>query len=103
VRAEVFASGRHDSIQQARACTRQQAIFHPRQLFPASFFVNHGISSSSSSSYRRQSCSPREFTFRLLSPQPRFTLIHRIFLMPAIPLPEYRRYLPVICFPGLGT
>jgi hypothetical protein len=35
--------------------------FHPLQ-FPASFFVTHGISSPSSSSYRR-SCSPREFTF----------------------------------------
>jgi hypothetical protein len=41
-------------------------IFHPRQPFPTNYFVNHGISSSSRSSYRRQSCSPREFTFRLL-------------------------------------
>jgi hypothetical protein len=56
----VFASGRHDSIQQARA--RQQAIFHPWQPFPANFFVIHGISSSSSFS-PRQSCSSREFTF----------------------------------------
>jgi hypothetical protein len=62
VRVEVFASGRHDSIQQARACTRQQAIFHPRQPSPTNFFVIHGISSSSSFSLR-QSCSPREFTF----------------------------------------
>jgi hypothetical protein len=38
---------------------------HPLQ-FPASFFVTHGISSPSSSSYRR-SCSPREFTFHLFS------------------------------------
>ncbi|PVH47990.1 hypothetical protein PAHAL_4G210200 [Panicum hallii] len=40
------------------------AIFHPRPLFPANFFVIHGISSSSSLSLRR-SCSPREFTFRV--------------------------------------
>jgi hypothetical protein len=38
------------------------AIPYPLQ-FPANFFVTHGISSSSSSSYRR-SCSSREFTFR---------------------------------------
>jgi hypothetical protein len=77
VRAEVFASGRHDSIQQARA--RQQAIFHPRQLFPANFFVNHGISSSSSFSLHR-SCSPWEITFCVFSfitkATPRFALIH---------------------------
>jgi hypothetical protein len=57
VRTGVFASGRHDSIQQARA--RQQAIFHPRQLFPANSFIIHEISSSSSFSLHR-SCSPRE-------------------------------------------
>jgi hypothetical protein len=43
----------------------------------------------------RRSCSPREFTFRVFSfitkATPRFALIHWIFLMPAIPLPEYRR------------
>jgi hypothetical protein len=37
-------------------------ILHPLQ-FPTNFFVTHGISSSSSSSYRRF-CSSREFTFR---------------------------------------
>jgi hypothetical protein len=37
-----------------------------RQPYPANFFVNHGISSSSSSSHR-QSYSPREFTFRVFS------------------------------------
>jgi hypothetical protein len=50
------------------------SIFHPRQPFQANFFVNHGISSSSSSSYRR-SCSPREFTSVCSSPQPRSALI----------------------------
>ncbi|PUZ41724.1 hypothetical protein GQ55_3G335100 [Panicum hallii var. hallii] len=40
-------------------------ILRPLQ-FPASFFVIHGISSPSSSSHR-QSCSPREFTFRVFS------------------------------------
>jgi hypothetical protein len=29
------------------------AIFHPRQPFPANFFVIHGVSSSSSFSLRR--------------------------------------------------
>jgi hypothetical protein len=64
-----------------------RAILHPLQ-FPASFFVIHGISSSSSFSLRR-SCSPREFTFHPFSSTtkatPRFALIHRIFLIPAIP------------------
>jgi hypothetical protein len=72
----------------------------------ASFFVTHGTSSPSSTSYRR-SCSPREFTFRLLSSTtkatPRFALTHWIFLIPAIPLPDYRRYLPVLCFTRPGT
>jgi hypothetical protein len=64
------------------------AILHPLQ-FPANFFVTHGTSSPSSS-YHRQSCSPREFTFHLFFSTtkaiPRFALIHCIFLMPATPL-----------------
>jgi hypothetical protein len=64
-----------------------------RQPCPANFFVNHGISSSSSSSFPR-SCSSREFTFRVFSfitkATQRFALIRGIFLMPATPLPEYR-------------
>jgi hypothetical protein len=47
--------------------------------FPASFFDNHGISSSSSSSHH-QSGSPRKFTFHLFffitKATPRFALIH---------------------------
>jgi hypothetical protein len=55
------------------------AIFHPRQPFPANFFVTHGTSSPSSISYHR-SCSPREFTFHLFfsfttKATPRFALI----------------------------
>jgi hypothetical protein len=73
--------------------TTPSAIFHPRQPFPTNFFVTHGISSPSSTS-RRQSYSPREFTFRVFSSTtkatPRFALIHRIFLMPVTLLPEYR-------------
>jgi hypothetical protein len=90
-----YVSGRLGSIQQARVCTRQQAIFHPRQPSPTNFFVILRISSSLSSSYRRQSYSPREFTFRVFffitKATPRFALIHWIFLMPATPLPEYHR------------
>jgi hypothetical protein len=52
--------------------------FHPLQ-FPANFFVTHGISSPSSTS-RRQSFSPRDFTFHLFffttKATPRFSLIH---------------------------
>jgi hypothetical protein len=74
---------------------------------PTNSFVNHRISSSPSSSYRCQSYSPREFTFRvsffITKATPRFALIHWIFLIPAIPLPEYRHYFPVIYFPGPGT
>jgi hypothetical protein len=81
-------------------------IFHPLQPFPASFFITHEISSPSSSSHR-QSCLPREFTFHpffsTTKVTPRFALIHWIFLMPATPLPECRRYLPVLCFPRPGT
>jgi hypothetical protein len=56
------------------------AILHPLQLIPpASFFVTHGTSSPSSTSHR-QSCSSREFTFRLffstIKATPRFALIH---------------------------
>jgi hypothetical protein len=36
------------------------------------------------------------------SPQPRFALTYRIFLMPATPLPEYHCYLPVLVFPDQG-
>jgi hypothetical protein len=50
------------------------AILYPLQ-FLASFFINHGISSSSSSSYHRQSYLPFEFTSVCSSPQPRFALI----------------------------
>jgi hypothetical protein len=69
-----FASVRLDSIQQARAYTRQKAIFHPRQLLPANSFVIHEVSSSSSFSLRRSyrhgtSLSVRSF------PQPRSALI----------------------------
>jgi hypothetical protein len=64
---------------QVTAGITPSTIFHPRQPCPANFFVNHGISSSSSSSYR-QSCSPQEFTFRVFSfitkATPRFALIH---------------------------
>jgi hypothetical protein len=42
---ECSTGDRLDSIQQARACTRQQAIFHPRQPYPANFFVILRISS----------------------------------------------------------
>jgi hypothetical protein len=59
--------------------TTPSAIFHPRQPFPANFFVTHGISSPSISSHR-QSCSPREFTFRVFSfitkATPRFALFY---------------------------
>jgi hypothetical protein len=48
-----YVSDRLGSIQQARVCTRQQAIFHPRQPSPTNFFVIHGVSSSSSFSLRR--------------------------------------------------
>jgi hypothetical protein len=52
-------------------------ILHPLQ-FPTDFFVIHGTSSPSSSSYRRF-CSPREFTFHPLfsttKATPRFALI----------------------------
>jgi hypothetical protein len=54
-------------------------ILHPRQPFPANFFVTHGISSPSSTSHR-QPCSPREFTFHSFffttKATPRFALIH---------------------------
>jgi hypothetical protein len=53
-------------------------IFYPLQS-PTNFFVTHGISSPSSSSYRR-SCSPREVTFHpfffTTKATPRFALIH---------------------------
>jgi hypothetical protein len=50
-----------------------------RQPCPASFFANHGVSSSSSFSHH-QSCLPREITFRpffsTTKATPRFALIH---------------------------
>jgi hypothetical protein len=59
--------------------TTPSAIFHPRQPFPANFFVTHGTSSPSSTSHRR-SCSPRKFTFRQFSSTTkstsRFALTH---------------------------
>jgi hypothetical protein len=62
---------------------------------------------SPSSSSRRQSCSSREFTFCLFfsttKATPRFALTHWIFLMPVTPLPEHRRYLPILCFPRPGN
>jgi hypothetical protein len=86
--------------------TTPSAIFHPLQLIPpASFFVTDGTLPSSNTSHRR-SYSPREFTFRpffsMTKVTPRFALIHWIFLMPAIPLPEYHCYLPVLVFPDQG-
>jgi hypothetical protein len=63
---------------QITAGITSSAILYPLQS-PASFFVTHGISSSSSSSYRRF-CSLQEFTFRPFSSTtkatPRFALIH---------------------------
>jgi hypothetical protein len=74
-----YVSGQLGSIQQARVCTRQQAIFPPRQPSPTNFFVIHRIPSSSSF-YRHQSYSPQEFTFRVFffitKAIPRFALIH---------------------------
>jgi hypothetical protein len=85
--------------------TTPSAIFHPQQPFLANFFVTHETSSPSSTSYHR-SCSPREFTFHpfffTTKATPRFALIRRIFLIPAIPLPEYRRIFLFSVFPDQG-
>jgi hypothetical protein len=76
IRLHHLVPGAHDIQQHFSLIDRQarpqvatgitlSALFHPWQPSPTNFFVNHGISSPSSSSYR-QTCSPREFTFRVL-------------------------------------
>jgi hypothetical protein len=52
------------------------------RVLPVANSLHHGISLSTRS-----------------SPQPRFALTYKIFLMPTTSLPEHRRYLFVLCFP----